>query len=76
MKLEKTDAGFAITAVHLDVVAKIPGRQRGGFRESHSRRQGGLPGVQSIERANYHGRQARGITSLKRGRHRRFGLLH
>src|SRR5947199_7650400 len=25
VKLEKTDSGFSITSVHLDVVAKIPG---------------------------------------------------
>src|SRR3954471_5517271 len=31
VNLEKTDAGFTITAVHLDVKAKIPGADKAAF---------------------------------------------
>jgi osmotically inducible protein OsmC len=33
LTMEKTDAGFTITAVHLDVKAKIPGADPGKFDE-------------------------------------------
>jgi osmotically inducible protein OsmC len=31
VSLDKQDGGFAITAVHLDLVASIPGADRGAF---------------------------------------------
>ena len=34
LTLEKTDAGFTITAIHLDVKAKIPGGDRAAFAKA------------------------------------------
>ena len=31
VKMEKTDAGFTVTNVHLDVVARVPGIDQAGF---------------------------------------------
>jgi osmotically inducible protein OsmC len=41
--LEKTDAGFAITAVHLDVKAKIPGADRQAFETAANNAKSGCP---------------------------------
>src|SRR5436189_4684756 len=34
VSLEKTDAGFAITKVHLDVTAKVPGADQAAFEKA------------------------------------------
>ena len=41
--LEKTDAGFAITASHLDVTAKIPGADQAKFDEAAKAAETGCP---------------------------------
>lgn len=41
--LEKTDAGFAITAVHLDVRAKVPGATKGEFETAANSAKAGCP---------------------------------
>src|SRR5215813_9330838 len=41
--LEKTDAGFTITKVHLDVVAKIPGASEEAFQTAAGNAKAGCP---------------------------------
>ena len=41
--LEKTDAGFTITAVHLDVTAKVPGADRVAFDTAADAAKAGCP---------------------------------
>ena len=41
--LEKTEAGFTITAVHLDVSAKVPGATRQAFETAASSARSGCP---------------------------------
>ncbi|HKQ19398.1 MAG TPA: OsmC family protein [Candidatus Eisenbacteria bacterium] len=41
--LEKVEAGFAVTAVHLDVVAKIPGADKSAFEKAANDAKAGCP---------------------------------
>jgi osmotically inducible protein OsmC len=41
--LEKVGEGFSVTAVHLDVVAKIPGADRGAFEKAANGAKAGCP---------------------------------
>ena len=41
--LEKTDAGFTITAVHLNVSAKVPGADRQAFEAAANKAKSGCP---------------------------------
>ena len=41
--LDKTDAGFAISAVHLDVSVKIPGADQAAFEEAARKAKEGCP---------------------------------
>ena len=41
--LEKTDAGFTITAVHLDVTAKVPGAGQAAFETAAQAAKAGCP---------------------------------
>jgi osmotically inducible protein OsmC len=41
--LEKTDAGFTITKVHLDVTAKIPGADQAAFETAANNAKAGCP---------------------------------
>src|SRR2546426_5334632 len=41
--LEKTDAGFTITKVHLDVTAKVPGASNEGFETAANNAKAGCP---------------------------------
>lgn len=41
--LEKTDAGFAITAVHLDVRARVPGASKQAFEAAANSAKSGCP---------------------------------
>ena len=41
--LEKTDAGFTITKVHLDVTAKIPGADAAAFEKAAQNAKAGCP---------------------------------
>jgi len=41
--LDKTDAGFTITAVHLDVTVKIPGADRAAFEKAANNAKAGCP---------------------------------
>lgn len=43
VSLEKTDAGFTITAVHLDVTAKIPGAEQAAFETAANNAKAGCP---------------------------------
>ncbi|HZQ63177.1 MAG TPA: OsmC family protein [Casimicrobiaceae bacterium] len=49
--LDKTDAGFTITDVHLDVVARIPGAQRDAFDAAAKKAKEGCP-VSRVLNAN------------------------
>jgi lipoyl-dependent peroxiredoxin len=49
--LEKTDAGFSITAVHLDVKVKIPGADKAKFDEAAQNAKKGCP-VSRVLNAN------------------------
>ena len=41
--LEKTDAGFTITSVHLDVTAKVPGADKKAFETAANNAKAGCP---------------------------------
>jgi lipoyl-dependent peroxiredoxin len=41
--LEKTDAGFTITKVHLDVTARIPGAEQAAFETAAANAKAGCP---------------------------------
>ena len=41
--LEKVDAGFAVTSVHLDVTARIPGADRTAFEKAANEAKAGCP---------------------------------
>jgi osmotically inducible protein OsmC len=43
VRLEKTDAGFTITNVHLDVTARIPGADSAAFEKAASNAKAGCP---------------------------------
>jgi osmotically inducible protein OsmC len=43
VRLEKTDAGFAITSVHLDVTAKVPGADQQAFETAANNAKAGCP---------------------------------
>jgi osmotically inducible protein OsmC len=43
LTLEKTDAGFTITAIHLDVTARIPGASADKFNEAAQNAKKGCP---------------------------------
>lgn len=43
VRLEKTDNGFAITSVHLDVTAKVPGADQQAFETAASNAKAGCP---------------------------------
>jgi lipoyl-dependent peroxiredoxin len=43
VRLDKTDAGFAITSVHLDVAARVPGADRRAFETAAQNAKAGCP---------------------------------
>ena len=43
VNLEKTDSGFAITKVHLDVTAKVPGADSAAFETAANNAKAGCP---------------------------------
>lgn len=43
VRLEKTDAGFTITSVHLDVTARIPGADQQAFETAANNAKAGCP---------------------------------
>ena len=43
VRLEKTDAGFAITSVHLDVTARVPGADEAAFEKAANNAKAGCP---------------------------------
>jgi len=51
LTLEKTEAGFTITAVHLDVKAKIPGADKSKFEQAAQNAKKGCP-VSRVLNAN------------------------
>lgn len=43
LKMEKLDAGWAITAIHLDVTAKVPGTDEAAFQKAAENAKAGCP---------------------------------
>ena len=43
VKMEKTDAGFTVTGVHLEVVARVPGIDQAGFDTAANNAKNGCP---------------------------------
>ncbi len=43
VRLEKTDAGFTITSVHLDVTARVPGADQAAFETAANNAKAGCP---------------------------------
>ena len=43
VRLEKTDSGFSITSVHLDVTAKVPGADQQAFETAANNAKAGCP---------------------------------
>jgi len=43
VRLDKTDAGFAITSVHLDVAARVPGADQQAFETAAQNAKAGCP---------------------------------
>jgi osmotically inducible protein OsmC len=43
VSMEKTDAGFTVTGVHLDVTASVPGIDQAGFETAASNAKSGCP---------------------------------
>ena len=43
VSMEKTDAGFTVTAVHLDVTARVPGTDQQGFETAANNAKAGCP---------------------------------
>lgn len=43
VRLEKLDSGFAVTKIHLDVTAKIPGANDGAFQTAAANAKAGCP---------------------------------
>src|ERR1700754_624941 len=43
VSMEKTDAGFTITAIHIDVTAKVPGIDQAGFDTAANNAKAGCP---------------------------------
>ncbi len=43
VRLEKSDAGFAITSVHLEVKAKVPGADQAAFEKAANNAKSGCP---------------------------------
>lgn len=41
--MEKTEVGFTVTAVHLDVTAKVPGTDQAGFETAANNAKNGCP---------------------------------
>ena len=64
LTMEKLEAGWAITAVHLDVVAKVPGASAEAFSTAAPECQGRLPRIKSIERQDHDGRKT-GLTQCR-----------
>ena len=59
--LEKTGGGFIITAVHLDLTAKIPGADPAGIRQGGGKREERVSRVQAVQRENHARQEARGV---------------
>jgi osmotically inducible protein OsmC len=43
VRLEKTDSGFAITSIHLDVTARVPGADQQAFETAANNAKAGCP---------------------------------
>ena len=64
--LVKAQGGFAITKVHLDVDAKVPGADQGQFDEiAAGVPRPGLPRLQAAQRRNHDDGQARRLSSFQ-----------
>src|SRR6266699_5880923 len=51
LKMEKMDSGWAITAIHLDVTARVPGADDGDFQKAANDAKAGCP-VSKVLKAN------------------------
>lgn len=47
--LEEVDEGFAITGIHLDVKAKVPGADESAFREAAEKAKAGCPVSKALD---------------------------
>ncbi len=52
--LEKLDAGWTISKIHLDVTGRLRGISAGGIRSGRHQRQAELPGVAPVQSGNHH----------------------
>ena len=57
LTFEKTDAGFTITKIHLELRAKIPNASDASVPEGRGRRQGRLPGLARAQHGDHAGRK-------------------
>src|SRR5262249_2748437 len=58
VSLDKAADGFAITAVHLTLKAKVPGTDQATFQELAAKGQGRLSRFQAAQRQDHAGRDA------------------
>jgi len=65
--LDKVADGFAITAIHLTLIAKIPGADQAKFEELAAKAKAGCPVSKLLNTQNHFGRDARTLSgpSLK-----------
>ena len=68
LTLDKTDAGFSITAVHLDVTAKIPGADPAKFNEAAQNAEKGCPVSRVLKSHHNHGRETCFVDLMARNR--------
>jgi len=59
--LDKSDGGFAITAVHLDLTAKIPGADKAAFDAATAAAKSGCPRSSKADPSARAGRNARRV---------------
>ena len=62
VSLDKTEGGFAITAIHLDVAREDPRRRQAGVRDGRQQREVRLSRIEGVERDDYDGRHARDVS--------------
>jgi osmotically inducible protein OsmC len=53
VSMEKVEGGFSITAVHLDLVAKIPGASQEAFDKAANTAKENCPGLEAPERRDH-----------------------
>ena len=69
--LEKSGEAFAITAVHLDLTARIPGANQQAFEKAAENAKAGCPVSKLFEREDHARQEARGVSDAATGVTRR-----